>query len=246
MSIPLCRLLPTHSLDGAHNMAADEVMLLLAADQPIASLRFYTWTEPTLSLGYFQPAAERLANPLLANAAWVRRPSGGGAIMHHHELTYCLALPAGLPWQTKESWICRFHAIIADALTEFGVEAQSVGCGEEKKLDPFLCFPHQAAGDLLITGSKIAGSAQRKMRGALMQHGSILLAQSELTPSLPGIAELSGRKIKPDELQSALLRHFTSMTGWILERENWTREDLQRIEETVRDKYSSDTWNAKR
>src|SRR5262249_44203157 len=89
---------------GAANMAADEV-LLEAASRGTASLRFYTWAEATLSLGYFQPAAERLPG-----LPWVRRASGGSALVHDQELTYCLALPAGAPWQRGgESWICRFH-----------------------------------------------------------------------------------------------------------------------------------------
>ena len=246
MPTPVCRLLPTQNLDGPRNMAADEVMLLAAADRGIASLRFYTWTDPTLSLGYFQKAVERLRDPLLADCAWVRRPSGGGAILHHHELTYCLALPAGVPWQTRESWICRFHQTLAAALIEFGVEVRSVACGEEKKLDPFLCFLHQATGDLLVEGAKIAGSAQRKMRGALMQHGSILLAQSVHTPALPGIAELAGRHIAIEELQSALIRHFASRIGWIIERDHFTPDDLEQIEAMDRDKYGCAAWNARR
>jgi lipoate-protein ligase A len=234
------------SLAGSRNMAADEVMLLTAAERGIASLRFYTWSQPTLSLGYFQREADRRADPLLADCALVRRPSGGGAIMHHHELTYCLALPTGSPWQSKESWICRAHHVVAKALLEFGVEARSVACGEEKKLDPFLCFRHQSPGDLIVEGSKVAGSAQRKLRGALMQHGSILLAQSPLTPALPGIAELAGRRIKHEELQSALIRHFASGIGWIVERDVWTDDAMRRCDSIAADKYASATWNQKR
>lgn len=246
MPTPLCRLLPTQSLSGPHNMAADEVMLLVAAEQGIASLRFYTWSEPTLSLGYFQAEADRHADPLLANCAWVRRPSGGGAILHHHELTYCLTLPAGSPWRTKESWICRVHHIVAAAFAEFGVETHSVVCGEEKKLDPFLCFLHQTPGDLLVVGSKITGSAQRKMRGALMQHGSILLGQSPHTPSLPGILELAGKRIAAEELQSALIRHFASRIGWIVERDDWNANEHEQIETLNSNKYAAVAWNAKR
>jgi lipoyl(octanoyl) transferase len=246
MPTPLCRLLPTQSLSGQRNMAADEVMLQTAGERGIASLRFYTWTEPTLSLGYFQHAADRLNDSLVSTAAWVRRPTGGGAILHHFELTYCLAVPAGAPWQSKESWICRFHQTIAAALLEFGIEARSVACGEEKKSDPFLCFHHQTSGDLLIDGCKVVGSALRKMCGALMQHGSILLAQSPLTPSLPGIADLSGRRIAPAELQSALIRHFTSRLSWIVERDAWTETEIVQIESIARNKYSTSAWNEKR
>lgn len=246
MPTPDCRLLPTQSLSGPDNMATDEVMLHMAAEQGIASLRFYSWSEPTLSLGYFQAAADRCNDPLLADCAWVRRSSGGGAILHHHELTYCLAVPARAPWQSKELWVCRFHQTIAAAILEFGVESRSVVCGEEKKLDPFLCFLHQTGGDLLVNDSKIAGSAQRKMRGALMQHGSILLAQSPHTPALPGIAELAGRRIKCEELQSALIRQFASRSGWLIQCDIWNDDELRRRQEIAAEKYGTPAWNAKR
>src|SRR5437870_3415594 len=127
----LIRLLELRSAGGGINMAADETLMEGAAGGS-ASLRFYTWQEPTLSLGYFQPAAERLLG-----LPYVRRPSGGAALVHDHELTYCLALPAGLAWQRRgESWICRMHGVIATALATFGVEARSLDCGEGKKLDP--------------------------------------------------------------------------------------------------------------
>ena len=54
--MPPIRLMPFAAADGAANMAADEALLETASDRGLASLRFYTWTEPTLSLGYFQPA----------------------------------------------------------------------------------------------------------------------------------------------------------------------------------------------
>lgn len=235
------RLLPTESLSGPENMAADEVMLLAAADRNIASLRFYTWSVPTLSLGYFQPAA-----PRLTDVVWVRRPSGGAAILHHHELTYCLALPIGAPWQTKESWICRFHHLVTAALATFGVLADSVVCGQEKKLGDFLCFLHQTAGDLLINDAKIAGSAQRKLRGALMQHGSILLKRSPHAPALEGIAELVENEIGVGELSDAIAREMRSDTKWEIQEASWTEDERRRAAEIAQSKYSSESWNLKR
>ncbi|MFL5922767.1 MAG: lipoate--protein ligase family protein, partial [Gaiellaceae bacterium] len=67
-----CRLLPLAEGDGPWHMAADEV-LLESAGAGVASLRFYVWSRPTLSLGYFQPEAVRRSDPLLAELPWVRR-----------------------------------------------------------------------------------------------------------------------------------------------------------------------------
>src|SRR5205085_11240257 len=80
-----CRLLPYAVADGPHNMAADEV-LLEAAFAGVASLRFYGWTTATVSLGYFQPERVRLDDGRLAGLPFVRRPSRGGTLVHHHEV----------------------------------------------------------------------------------------------------------------------------------------------------------------
>src|SRR5438270_22730 len=178
---------------GPHHMAADEVLLRSAASG-IASLRFYTWETPTLSLGYFQEAASRLAGPLLADLPFVRRSTGGAALVHHHEQTYCLAVPATRPWLGR-CWL-RMHEAITAALSEFGVHADR--CALTGNDDSsFLCFQQHTPGDVMIGNAKIAGSAQRKQRGAVMQHGGILLRPSPFTPTLPGIMELTGVDVKP-------------------------------------------------
>ena len=116
-----CRLLPYTVADGATNMATDEA-LLGAALAGVATLRFYGWSPPTLSLGYFQKEQVRLSDPLLAGLPFVRRPSGGETLVHHHELTYALALPRS--WLGGERWPVRMHDIIRDALASFGIDAQ--------------------------------------------------------------------------------------------------------------------------
>src|SRR5262245_35203501 len=234
------RLLPVESTGGAANMAADEG-LLEAASCGVASLRFYTWAEPTLSLGYFQPAAERLPG-----LTWVRRASGGAALVHHHELTYCLALPAGAPWQRRgASWICRFHGVIAAALKDLGVESDKL-CAAETKLGPVLCFLHHTPGDLILGGHKIGGSAQRKQRGALMQHGGVLLERSTHTPELPGLRELADIEISADLLAERVTREFARDTGWKIAAGVWSVDERLRIDELTRTKYGADEWNLKR
>src|SRR5262245_45112427 len=245
-TMPVCRLLPFASASGSFNMALDESLLRSALDRQVASLRFYTWTEPTISLGYFQPHADRLNDPNLTNCAWVRRPTGGAAILHHLEITYALALPAGPPWHTSESWLCRFHHAVAAAIKGFGVPSHTVVCGEEQKLGPFLCFQHQTPGDLLVAGHKVVGSAQRRPHGATMQHGSILLRRSPHAPALPGISELSGVSIGPSDLERAIVQSLCSETGWSFEPDDWTAAEQLVAMELERTKYATRDWNAKR
>lgn len=229
------RLLPWSVADGPTNMALDEALLDAAVDG-VASLRFYDWSEPTLSLGYFQPSAPARAYPKLNELPWLRRHSGGVALVHHHELTYALALPSA-----GDSWIARMHGYVRQALA-----AEAVLCERETKLGEVLCFLHHTPGDLILGGHKVAGSAQRKRRGALLQHGSVLLAQSAHTPQLPGLAELTGRAFSEAELAGTLLSVFQRETGWGVEPGEWTPVELESLPARIAARYGSPTWNAKR
>jgi lipoate-protein ligase A len=222
-------------------MALDEALLRSALERRVASLRFYTWADPTLSLGYFQPHADRLPG-----VAWVRRPTGGDAILHHHELTYCLALPAGPPWHTAESWLCRFHHVVGAALRQVGIATDTVACGQEQRLGPFLCFQHQTPADLRIAGHKVVGSAQRRPHGAMMQHGSILLRTSPHASNLPGIADLCGIEPAVPELERNIVAEFVRATGWVLMPDDWTVAERESAAELERTKYASAEWNARR
>lgn len=226
-------------------MAYDEAMLRSALEDRKASVRFYGWSEPTASLGYFQPVADFLGYDDLRRLAWVRRQTGGATIVHHRELTYALALPSGPLWHNSESWLCRFHHALTQVLSGFGVVTRSVVCGEEQKLGPQLCFLHQTPADLKIEGHKVVGSAQRRPHGALLQHGSILLERSPHTPHLPGIAELSGVKIDPIELRTAIVNYFGISEGWLFESGEWLPAEHEWAADSVRTKYGTEAWNRK-
>lgn len=241
----MIRLLPFAEADGATNMAADETLVRSAADG-IASLRFYRWTTATVSLGYFQPASVRLAEPLLAPLPFVRRPSGGATLVHHHEITYALALP---PWAfgyAGSFWLVRMHQVISRALGELGVPVLFMPDIASKHGD-VLCFQQYAVGDVLCHGKKVVGSAQRKYRQALMQHGSILLAQSEHTPALPGIRELAGITIADATLCEAVRSSLQcEMANWRMEDDVWTEQEMRLTAELAAEKYSNSAWNEKR
>jgi lipoate-protein ligase A len=241
-----CRLLPYAVADGASNMAADEV-LLGAAAEGIPTLRLYGWSEATLSLGYFQAASSRLADSRWASLPWVRRPTGGTMLVHHHELTYALTLPPGAGWQPRGSWMARMHAVIRRALESLGMGGKIVAArGESQPHGEVLCFQQIAAGDLLCKGAKVVGSAQRKQRRCLLQHGAILLRHSEHTPQLPGICELAGGELLQENLVAALVTEMTKETGWLIERQDWQSREVQALGELAQRKYRSAIWNEKR
>jgi lipoate-protein ligase A len=240
---PSCRLLPYETATGAVNMAADET-LLEAALAGTASLRCYGWTAPTVSLGYFQPAKVWRDDPLLQGLPMVRRPSGGETLVHHHELTYCLALPAGPPWQDRRSWAERMHGVIMAALESLGVSTEPAL--REEAGPSHLCFQHPTPGDVLVAQAKVVGSAQRKRRGALLQHGAVLLATSPWAPRLPGIRELTGLELRAEEVHRAMTRALASHAGWELNAQDWTAAERQRVLDLAAQRYVLPSWNAKR
>ncbi len=245
MTTPTCRLLLYAVADGPHNMAADEVLLESAA-AGAASLRLYGWDQATVSLGYFQPEAVRREDARLADLPFVRRPSGGATQVQHHEVTYCLALPPGPPWHDGRSWLERMHAVIVAALAPYGVTGRLHAPSAADHRTGILCYHHFTPGDLLLGAAKVVGSAQRKYRGALMQHGGILLAQSPHTPSLPGIKELTGTELSAAEVASAVTSEFARATGCDVEPGEWTMAERQAVEERAASKYGQASWNCKR
>jgi lipoate-protein ligase A len=226
-------------------MAADEALLETAASRGVASLRFYGWTEPTVSLGYFQPAEAR-ARAGLSSLSWVRRPSGGAALVHHYELTYALALPPGRAWQGEQPWLPRFHGVLAEALAELGIAVRLCGAEEERKYGEVLCFLHHTPGDLLLGSVKVAGSAQRKSHGALLQHGGILLEQSPFTPELPGIRELTGVQVPPADLAGALREGLARITSWEIRPGDWSPQEHEHREDLLVQRYLEPAWNDRR
>lgn len=177
---------------GAWNMAVDEALLEDSLRNGTIFLRLYRWSEPTISLGYFQKEAELRHESRLVNLPSVRRLSGGGAILHHHEQTYSCSVPpshrlAQQPYRLYEE----IHAVFVSWLTECGVQITARGNHFDQKEEPFLCFLRSAAPDLVVSGHKVLGSAQRRRRGAVLQHGSLLLEASEHGPELLGLRELT-------------------------------------------------------
>ena len=239
------RLLPYEVADGPHNMAADEVLLESSVERHIASLRFYGWSTATVSIGYFEPAGSHRANPRLSQLPWVRRATGGGTLVHHHEVTYATALPPDSLWQPAEPPIFAMHKVIAAALMELDVRGldfhRDVRPGGEG-----LCFQRHTFGDVLCQASKVVGSAQRKHRRALLQQGGILLAQSPHTPSLPGLRELAGATLTPAQVAQAVAIQFSKATGWTVTPGDWTAVERQRTEGLAGSKYAAVAWNEKR
>ncbi len=181
----VCRylhLLCDEPLDGPTNMARDEHLLCSDQTRP-AALRIYAWDPPTISLGYFQRYADvRELPPAIRDLDVVRRTTGGGAILHDREITYCLVIDDSLPVakQPPGALYELVHECWRAALDQGGLQAVLAPDDypvSSPRTGPFFCFQEAGRGDLIVGSDKLLGSAQRRTAGRVMQHGSLLLGQ---------------------------------------------------------------------
>jgi lipoate-protein ligase A len=266
-----CRFIVDPPLDGAWNMGFDEALLEQAADAGTATLRFYQWQEPTLSLGYFQAYDERDTHAESRQAAVVRRQSGGGALMHDRELTYSISLPADHPLARQSPQLYDVvHRSLINLLAAEGIVASLhrdrapaiVAAGSDEPIEklaaaeePFLCFARRTSADIVLPTAvaaeppvKIVGSAQRRRRGAVLQHGSVLLDRSPAAPELAGIEQISGVSIPP----SWLVEHWSPALAAALQlnlhdyRPKPGEEVMVRAEQLRAEKYAASAWTHRR
>jgi lipoate-protein ligase A len=177
--------------DGVRNMALDEAILEAALERGECTVRWYRWQVATVSLGYFQPADAVRAHPELVGLPVVRRLTGGGAILHHHEWTYSCSVPPHHPLAEPATAIyVRVHEQVVNALSQRGIHAALRGQALADREGAFLCFGRGDPRDVVLAGHKIMGSAQRRRRGAVLQHGSLLIRASEYAPQFPGVLDL--------------------------------------------------------
>lgn len=233
---------------GSWNMAVDEALLSSASATGAATLRFYTWEPATLSLGYFQAVKDRAEHPPSLACPLVRRWTGGGAILHDRELTYCLTLPAGRPWPAAKDLYDLVHRALIATLAQWGIAAELYrdkvpDCRAASEAaphhpPPFLCFQRRACSDVVLHGHKIAGSAQRRRRGAVLQHGSVLLARSPFAPELPGIAELSGQTLLAEALAQRWVRHLAVALGVSVEPRQLSPQELAQARHWQAERFS--------
>ena len=220
---------------GSWNMAVDEVLLEAAAAGESCTLRIYEWDQATVSLGYFQSADDPSLESRFPQLPKVKRLSGGGAILHHYEVTYSIAISDGHPLAISPGVLYEeVHRRVNALLIGWGVEARLRGEAVSFAKEPFLCFSRGDARDIVLGPHKIMGSAQRRRRGAVLQHGALLLARSEYAPEFPGLAELAGfshgRREVVDALQQALrdLLPGEPMITGLTEAERSQAEELAR------------------
>jgi lipoyl(octanoyl) transferase len=261
------RLIIDSPLRGAWNMAVDEAFAESAQHAGAApTLRLYRWRPACLSLGFAQP-------PEAAHGAFcaehgidlVRRPTGGRAVLHHLELTYsvCARLGDGLlvhDLQATYQTICR---ALVEGLRALGVPAELSGApdgGHIRPTEAVPCFIGPAAGEVVVQGRKLVGSAMRRIGDAILQHGAILedwdgtlqagclgLADDRaLRPAVVTLADLLGRAPAATALHQALAFGFAAVFGAQLEPSGLSDAEHARAAILARERYAHERWTLRR
>ena len=266
---PLWRLLigeegPAVSRDGPTNMAIDQALLAAVAAGGDPVLRLYRWSSPTLSFGRNQPARGLYDEEAAADRgiAFVRRPTGGQAVLHDDELTYAVVATVGEVGKPRAAYERINEALVA-TLRALGVEAALAGEGGALTRArghgwTDACFRRPARGEVVVGGRKLVGSAQRTESRTILQHGSILLggsqaAAEELLVEGAGSggtgwttveAEL-GRRPSVEAWHGALVSAFETVLGIRLARRQLTVAEESGARE-LRERFASVDWTWRR
>ncbi|MEW6410155.1 MAG: biotin/lipoate A/B protein ligase family protein [Nitrospirota bacterium] len=251
------RFIDTGPLDAYMNMAIDEA-IMKAVESGISppTLRFYGWSSPSLSIGYFQKTEREINTDacLSLGIPVVRRPTGGKAVLHKIELTYSISSKTDSPLFSKglmETYRVISHGLLK-GLRNLGIDAEISEKRIQRKRSP-ACFSATAPYEITVKGRKIIGSAQKRSNGVFLQQGSILIdldlalyclifpAEEKPSRQMTAISIETAKDIK--SIRPSFIKGIEESFGIKLEHQNLTPYELECAEILVREKYSKDEWN---
>lgn len=255
------------------NMALDEALLDWHSKGEIGPvLRFYEWDPATLSIGYFQSVSKEIDMEAVKQngLGFVRRPTGGRGVLHEHELTYSVIVSEDYPDMPET--VTEAYRVISGGLLEgflnlgldasFSVPSELVS-EQLKRPKSGVCFDTSSWYELVVEGKKVAGSAQTRQKGVILQHGAILLSLNEdklvslfkfeseeireqVRKGLPdkavAIDRLTDRAITVSECLSAFSQGFEKALDIELVPYELTSDQVRVVEEIENRKYANDAW----
>jgi lipoyl(octanoyl) transferase len=245
----------------AFNMALDEALLEWHSKGSIPpTIRFYGWNPATLSIGYFQKVDKEVNMETVKqhNLGFVRRPTGGRGVLHDKELTYSVIVSEDYPDMPKT--VTEAYRVISEGILE--EEKESL-----KNPRSAVCFDAPSWYELVVEGRKVAGSAQTRQKGVILQHGSILLdidedllfnlfiypservkerMQKNFKNKAVAINAIRNTPATIEEAKAAFKEGFEKGLGITLERYELNDAERQEVERIAKEKYESDDWNYRR
>lgn len=263
----------TKSSNPFYNMAVDEALMNFVSRGEIDPvIRFYTWDPATLSIGYFQKLTKEIDIEKVKEKGFglVRRATGGRGVLHDKELTYSVIVPESHP--NMPQTVTEAYRVISEGLLEgfkaLGFEAYfSVPKSKEareklKSPRSSVCFDAPSWYELVVEGRKIAGSAQTRQKGVILQHGSILqdINVDELFDMFTyrndrlkekmkvafidkaiAINDISDRCITLEEMEIAFYEGFKKGLNIEFKPLEFTKSQKEEIKQ-LEDKYQSEEW----
>jgi lipoate-protein ligase A len=267
-------MLEPHPRPGPLNMAMDEAILRgVAARTSPPTLRLYGWRPPALTLGRGQPVADADADAVSgAGITLMRRMTGGTAVLNRDELTYMAAATSGelrFAGNIAESYRGISAALLL-ALERLGLTyAEAAGRDEEtgagnpekspRRRSP-VCFEIPSDYEVTVDGRKLVGSSQMRVRGGVLQHGSLplwgdigdisryLVARPDparIRSLALTLADALGRRVSWQEAAQALVVGFSEGLNLILVPGPLTGSERTLTEQLVAEKYGNDDWTAR-
>ncbi len=244
--------------EGAANMALDEALMRRAGRTGDAVLRVYGWSAPTLSLGRNQRARgcydDDAARAL--GVSFVRRPTGGRALLHHREVTYSVTMPAADPATARAAYDY-INGILLGGLARLGVAATRARATSAMPPGLRPCFDAPAEHEIVLGSRKLVGSAQWRRGRALLQHGSILVRDDQPlilrllkapagdAPRAATLADALGREPSLEDVASALHEALRAATGdRVPDLAPESQLDLDFA--ALRNTYAGDDWTWRR
>jgi lipoate-protein ligase A len=251
-------------------MALDEAVFLQSRDRITPpTLRFYTWLAPAVSIGHFQQIEKDIDLAVCRKRAVdiVRRPTGGKAVFHIHDLTYAVVgceRRDGFPADILGTYRMISRCLVR-GLHELGIDAQMAQDGRKWPVMPAAasCFSMPSRYELLVNGRKICGSAQVRSHGAFLQHGSLLLDFDplqtgeillpdhedrdrqimHLRKSVTSLREQGVSFAQMETLCHVMKTGFEAEMGLRMEAGVLTPEEEALKGRLLRDKYTNNQWN---
>lgn len=240
---------------GAHNMSVDEAMLLCHARHlALPTLRFYGWKPSCLSLGRLQKQLPDGISPGSAASRdldIVRRPTGGRAVWHAEEITYCAVVRAALLPPESRSVEGAYAWLSAGFLR--GLESLGIGVKMARsgvRTNGANCFAASAGCDFLAEGKKLIGAAQCRKDDAILQHGSLLLSIDEAKwrrvagGPMEGATSLEalGARQEPRVVIEALAQGFAAQTGATWQTGGLNEHETAMAQLLLGEKYRTPQW----
>ncbi|MFI8576683.1 biotin/lipoate A/B protein ligase family protein [Rossellomorea aquimaris] len=272
------RFIDSGNCSPSYNMALDEALLDWHSEGKIPpTIRFYGWDPATLSIGYFQKVEKEINLDAVKEhgLGFVRRPTGGRGVLHEHELTYSVIVSEEHPEMPKT--VTEAYRVISEGILKgfqgLGLEAYFAvpKTAEEreglKNPRSAVCFDAPSWYELVVEGRKVAGSAQTRQKGVILQHGSILLdldedklfslfnypsdrvkerMQRAFKSKAVAMNEISSESVTMDMAKEAFKKGFEEGLNIHLEPYELSEEETQYVVDLAKSRYESDDWNFKR